>query len=673
MLGISFGGIVLTQRYLQGRVCLAIKEMAKASDLSKNDLPAQQKEDISIIDPNIIEDKHYPTHAPLTPAKIFLAITFALISTISAFTICISNTLPSRQIKLYLLSALISWATDFIILRFLFVLILAGYYKAQNRQEARFEQWAMPIEPEELPQPCKKSSEVDTSFCTVEFSSGFGKWQNRLGTGSQQGSSSIMPLESIVVDPNQSSVQLNHVKDLKNNLETIKDDIDGENVCTGRQGSGNKENVKLHKKLKDPMKQGVISESSSMPSCKRVNAHPYCSPLRENTKLNQYFIPESIFHTSPKKSKSQFVPESVPELKDYEKHMEATNEFSKRISPIDNKASSHGLSYSPENISHSNPVLNESLKENVITVIPSRELTREINVCGSENGQSNNGLKLPRKINKDRADLLTMIRPSKFNRHKRLLSKGSVLNVSDFDSSIGLDKSKLSHYVSVKPVEEKKADVKDCHEAPSVSSISIAVQDAKFNNSLIQQMDEEPAVKIRKLLEHPRNQGKNSESILDALPYLNDSLQLQRPAGSTCIDKGKPRERVQDMKKINELCVVYSQKGQRQTTPLESKANEDAETKKVLPPLRDPLDDRSGEKGREYKAEAELVNNKHLVKIDKRIGKCFDKVKQSFKRSKHRVTRHETNENVNAFGLVAKNETKRNCPGNTTTNIQECL
>jgi len=617
ILAISFCIIMLTQKYLKGRVDIGIKEMAKVVDGSKNDTQTRQDYSVknSAIEIICTEDKNYSEYYhSITINELIFSVFIIFTCIISGFIICISNVLSIREIKLYLLGALITLILDLIILRPVFVLILGVRYRRIERtnEVQLFEHWVVPKEVS-YPNSNKKCSDIDFSFATSEFNVVLNKWRkNRnLTIGPQQGSSTIMPLESIVIDPNQSNVQLNHIKEVnQHHLETIKDDVDGENVYTGRQvSSGDKENFNTKQKENQLKKQELLSKTSSIASNNRINALLYCSPLRENTKLNQYFIPESLFHTSPKKAKGQF----VPDIKDC------------KASSI-GKESLNELSYSEDNISQFNTNENVEQQRNVY------------------NSQITNHL--PRGINKDRADLLTLLRPSNFNRHRRLLSKGSILNISDFDNSIGIDKSKLSHINShntSKPImmEEDKVGIKNYEE--EISSVSVIAQDIR--SKVDEQLD--TAAKIKRILEPRRNQSKCFESVLDSFPYLNDSLLLQRPPGSIYINRAKSRER--DIRRINNL--IYSRKEQRQATSIGPKEPSI---------IRDQLLTRTGQD----------VINKDLLKIN--MG--FDRIKQSFKRSKHKDTRYanglnETNENINDFKLINKNEANKNYSGNTTTNL----
>ena len=259
--------------------------------------------------------------------------------------------------------------------------------------------------------------------------------------------------------------------------------------------------------------------------------------------------------------------------------------------------------------------------------------------------------------------------------------KETVLDVSDFDATIEAfsDSSESRNQppplASIPTVEEEENTGRTITEGTGSQKSSardrrttILTQKARLKKWLhLAETHDKPmeAEKIRELLgklkqtKKPlrKNELRDLE-MLEALelPYgTRNNLPIQRPLSnekysSKSSSRSKSRGKPQDPGKLNELYMVYSSTRPKRLNSIDLKrrygtqGSEGAEMKKELPPLKGVQ-----KKAAESEVPAdkgELANNKHLVKIDRIIGQCFDKVRKSFGKLKPR----QSGKNMDEYG-----------------------
>jgi len=301
-------------------------------------------------------------------------------------------------------------------------------------------------------------------------------------------------------------------------------------------------------------------------------------------------------------------------------------------------------------------------------------------------------------------------------RTKGSMKSGGVLDVSDFDANVDVssqseksqDETKKKRLATIMTVEEEATGrtISDNDEKPLSQRSSareqrtiIATQKGKLKKWLrLAESHDKPmeAQKIRELLQKLKTVKKplkKSEmrdlEMLEALemPYgTRNNLPLQRPIssekyGTRTSARAKSRGKPQDPGKLNELYMVYSSMRPKRLNSIEMKKRFttqdqsekdptplEIETRKDLPPLKtkpfasNPLTTTNGttllhkinDQEQDFEEE-EIQNNKHLVKIDRIIGQCFDKMRKSFGKTKPRMSSKNLDEINGLSGLEYTN------------------
>lgn len=126
------------------------------------------------------------------------------------------------------------------------------------------------------------------------------------------------------------------------------------------------------------------------------------------------------------------------------------------------------------------------------------------------------------------------------------------------------------------------------------------------------------------------------------LPYAtHGSMPVERPLttdryGSRGSTRGRSRGKAKDPARLNVLYMVYSNNRPNHEAQNTIEPPPLPELKKQLPPLKVTNEKTKARVNTEPEMGSELANDKHLAKIDKIIGQCFDKVRKSFGKLKPR-------------------------------------
>ena len=656
-----------------------------------------------------------------------------------------TNTLSETSITHCFTSFVVSWGTDLIFTRIIFIIILSWYFSKVNQSNELliFELWTIPneIELEEiLCDVSKFSKENNTVGCTS-----IKEWKatRSITMDERLKNTSVATIENNKIDNKFCEF---HINDPQNKLDTVRDDAEGEKVITARSGNRNldlnniKEDYKYslnpenvidnedqsigmeandyanigeincrkfrENKEKFVLDKGfnpyenpgdkencsgyhfvkgtgarqseinfVLKEPSVSSPHKNFNALLYCSPLKKSMKINQADEKENLQKTSPKKGKRTFVPEEELSIDSVRKYLQKKNQIEDEniqnlVMSIKENSAVRKLPEHEENLESETSQKQDT--KNIDPVEVHVESMKEISLFPGKNNSFINN-------KPDCNQIMSLLASPNEN---QIVRNEDVLDVSEFEFTAELNdnlkkevKSISKRNVSQVTVESQRIQLKKWLKLAQTHEKSAEI---KRINSLIDKLDKE-----KKPLHKNELRGLDELEIL-GLPYATRNsfpVQLVLGKSNTGTSNGTKQKTKADKGKINKLKGAYSNlKSKKQKLSgikgkLIGKSNNGSAMKEIndsendlnkidhgvfseeskkdiqLPPLKI--------KGNEKKVfdnedlcEDEIMNNEHLMKIDKIIGQSYDRVKKSFykrkiKPNKYMEGRYELNVNDN--------------------------
>ena len=575
-----------------------------------------------------------------------------------------------------LVSLLISWGIDLLILRISFVLILSLLFDKYELCQI-FDFWQVPVEASVQKVMCEQ---IDIKDAKNEVEIVMKEWKSAGNTTMEEKlrSSSIITIENDIKPFD------NFVKDDKENrLDTIKDDIEGEKVITARSIK-NKINVKP---LNFSIKENIIIEPKEKennsftfkgtekqsevcfilpaisPPCAKFDAMLYCSPLKESIKINQSV--ESILKTSPKKGKRAFFPEDDISLDSIEKHEKVEKELVSTIKvkvdscvkkpPYILDASVNKINDSKDFLHNSNQSMNKldaifqgNLVPSEVDGMKKTAPMKQINLFG-----------IPKIINSQTPALrhdyiFNILEPS-----SKPECKVDTLNLSDYELDENLVESSPKRNPTKAIMDNQRRQLKKWLK---ITQVHEKVQEARTISLLLEKIE-----RTKRPVHKSEMRSLEDLEILD-LPYaIKNSFPMEIAFTNidTKLKNGVKEKSKTSLTKLSKLKGAYGNLRLNQLKPFKMKEKEKCkngtdnidnymkentvfeskkEAPKELPPLKirineiKPIDD--------VICEDELMHNKHLMKIDKIIGKSCDKVRRSFFKSKLRRTEQSIDNNI---------------------------